>query len=195
MIVSVILAHPYDKSFNYGIKDQVLKTLEELGHEVNFHDLYSENFNPVMTSFELENSYSQDTLVELHCKEIVKAEGIIIIHPNWWGQPPAILKGWVDRVLRYNLAYKDIIRDDGKVEVVGLLTTNQVVIINTGNTDEDSENNIFLDPLETLWKNCIFGFCGAKSVHRMLLRIVAESTPEIRAGWLLDIDKTLRDLL
>jgi putative NADPH-quinone reductase len=195
MKVSVILAHPYDKSFNYGIKDQVLKTLNELGHEVYFHDLYSENFNPVMTGFELENGYSQDPLVEEHCKEIIQADGIVIIHPNWWGQPPAILKGWVDRVLRYNLAYKDIIKADGKVEVVGLLTTNQVIIINTGNTDEDSENNIFLDPLETLWKNCVFGFCGAKNVHRMLLRIVAESTPEIRAGWLLDIDKTLRDLL
>lgn len=195
MKISVILAHPYDQSFNYGIKDQVLKTLNELGHEVCFHDLYSENFNPVMTAFELEKGYSLDPLVEQHCEEIVQAQGIVIIHPNWWGQPPAILKGWVDRVLRYNLAYKDIIKTDGKVEVVGLLTTNQVIIINTGNTDEDSENNIFLDPLETLWKNCIFGFCGAKRTHRMLLRIVAESTPEIRASWLLEIDKTLRDLL
>ena len=31
-------------------------------------------------------------------EELASADGIVVIHPNWWGQPPAILKGWIDRV-------------------------------------------------------------------------------------------------
>jgi NAD(P)H dehydrogenase (quinone) len=195
MRVSVILAHPYDQSFNHGIKDQVLKTLNDLGHEINYHDLYAEQFDPVMTGFELKNGYSKDALVEKHCAEIIKAEAIVIIHPNWWGQPPAILKGWVDRVLRYDLAYKDIVNADGKVEVIGLLTTKQVILFNTGNTDADTENNLFMDPLETLWKNCIFGFCGAQAFYRKLFRIIADSSQETREGWLAEVDEKLRELL
>jgi len=44
-----------------------------------------------------------------------EASGIVIVHPNWWGQPPAILKGWVDRVLRPGVAYEFTEGDQGKV--------------------------------------------------------------------------------
>ena len=46
-----------------------------------------------------------DELLAAHQREIREADGIIVIHPNWWGQPPAIMKGWVDRVLRVGVAY------------------------------------------------------------------------------------------
>ena len=49
---------------------------------------------------ELVSDVPADDLTALHQREIKEADGIVVVHPNWWGQPPAILKGWVDRVLR-----------------------------------------------------------------------------------------------
>jgi len=45
------------------------------------------------------------TYIQRHCAEIRQADGLVIVHPNWWGEPPAMLKGWVDRVLRAGVAY------------------------------------------------------------------------------------------
>lgn len=61
-------------------------------HEVFFHNLYEEKFDAIITKNELITDTTNDNLVEQHCQEIKEADGIVIIHPNWWGQPPAILK-------------------------------------------------------------------------------------------------------
>lgn len=105
MKISVILAHPYEASFNAAIAAHVVNTLKAKGHEVLFHDLYREGFNPVISAQELVSDATDDALLQQHQTEIREADGIVIVHPNWWGQPPAILKGWIDRVLRENVAY------------------------------------------------------------------------------------------
>jgi len=98
MEVMVIVAHPYEKSFNHALYQTVIKSLQANHHHVYAHHLYNENFNPLLEGTELANGKTEDPVVMQHREEIKKVEGIIIIHPNWWGQPPAILKGWMDRV-------------------------------------------------------------------------------------------------
>jgi hypothetical protein len=46
--LSVILAHPRHVSFNHAIAATVVQALQHQGHEVWFHDLYQENFDPVL---------------------------------------------------------------------------------------------------------------------------------------------------
>jgi hypothetical protein len=92
--VSVILAHPRQKSFNHALAAAVVDALRQDGHAVRFHDLYLEAFNPVIDEQELRQRRSDDRLVEDHCLEAADADVFIIVHPNWWGQPPAILKGY-----------------------------------------------------------------------------------------------------
>jgi putative NADPH-quinone reductase len=80
------------------------------GHErprvyADFHDLYVEGFQPVIADEESRHVVSHDPLVEQHGGEVAAADGIIVVHPNGWGQPPAILKGWIDRVMRPGMAY------------------------------------------------------------------------------------------
>ncbi len=189
MKISVILGHPYKESFNNAIAETVVKTLQQNNHEVFYHDLYQEKFDPVMTGYELINKVSEDKLVEKHCQEIVEADGIIIVHPNWWGQPPAILTGWVDRVLRMETAY--IYRNDGSGLPIGLLKAKAAIVFNTSNTIEEREEKVFGDPLETLWKNCIFDFCGVKEFKRNIFRIIAISSPEQRKKWLTEVQETV----
>lgn len=184
MKVSVILGHPYENSFNSAIAATVVGSLKRNGHTVMFHDLYLENFNPVIPKEELVSDQTRDPLVKLHQQEIRETDGIIIIHPNWWGQPPAILKGWVDRVLRENVAYTFPEGDNGGRLPTGLLKAKAGLVFNTSNTPEKREIEIFGDPLSRLWKDCIFDFCGISVFDRIMFRIVADSSRAEREEWL-----------
>jgi len=106
------------------------------------------------------------------------------VHPYWWGQPPAILKGWIDRIIRPGIAYGFLEGDNGEGVPVGLLKAKTGIVINTSNTNEIRENEVFGDPLETIWKNCIFGLCGINQYERKVYRIIVTSDLNQRIQWL-----------
>ena len=187
MKISVILGHPGKDSFNHAIANTVVETLLNNGHEVFFHDLHEENFDPIITSQEIPRGASLERVIEEHCNEISKAEGIIIVHPNWWGQPPAILKGWVDRVIRAGVAYEFKEGDSGEGVPIGLLKAETALVFNTGNTPKERELQVFGDPLEILWKNCIFDFCGVKNFYRKMFGVIVTSKFEERQAWLKEV--------
>src|SRR5208337_1188435 len=105
MKILELLCNPRPASFNRALADRARESLAAAGHEVLFHDLYAENFDPVLDSAELARGFSLDPLVQSHCRQLAEADGLLIVHPDWWGQPPALLKGWIDRVLRQGIAY------------------------------------------------------------------------------------------
>ena len=183
MNVLVLLAHPTPGSFNHAIAEAVVNTLEQLGHSGFFHDLYAEGFDPVLPPEEVLGD-EVDPVVREHCEQLTTVDGIIIVHPNWWGMPPAILKGWVDRVVRPEVAYRFEEGDSGEGVPVGLLNAKAAIVFNTSNTPEYREQEVFGDPLENLWKTCIFDLCGVKEFHRKNFSVVVTSTEEERKGWL-----------
>lgn len=193
MEISVILAHPYPESFNHAIYQTVLDCLKENGYQVHAHNLYEEGFNPLLEGPELVTGETSDPMVLKHRQEITKADGIIIIHPNWWGQPPAILKGWTDRVLRSGVAYQFEEGDDGSGVPKGLLVAEAAIVFNTSNTPEEREKLIFGDPLERIWKDCVFDFCGIKNFHRKMFHVVASSTQKERQLWLNEVQKIVNN--
>lgn len=195
MKFSIILAHPSNGSFNHAIAETAAKTLRDAGHEVCYHDLYAEGFDPILPFDEIPKGAKLAPLVETHCAEIASADGIIIVHPNWWGMPPAILKGWVDRVIRPGVAYGFVEGDTGEGVPVGLLKARFALVFNTSNTEANREREAFGDPLETLWKNCIFGLCGVNNFRRRMFGVVVTSSLEERAEWLKEVEKTINALI
>jgi putative NADPH-quinone reductase len=191
MKISIIIAHPHASSFNHAIAKTCVKTLLENGHEIVTHDLYTEEFNPILPYEEFSRDAVLPADIQQHCDEISQADGIIIIHPNWWGQPPAILKGWVDRVIRPGVAYEFLEGDKGEGVPQGLLKAKFALIFNTSNTETSRELTIFGDPLETTWRNCIFGLCGVPVFHRRMFNIVITSTDEQRKVWLSEVESTV----
>jgi putative NADPH-quinone reductase len=190
--ISIILAHPNPGSFNHAIAETAAAELRQCGHKVCLHDLCAEQFNPLLPAEELVKDAKLGSVVQQHCHEIVAADGIIIVHPNWWGMPPAILKGWIDRVLRMEVAYRFVANDKGEGVPQGLLRAKAAVVFNTANTPADREQEVFGDPLETLWKKCIFDLCGVKNVRRRTFSVVVISTPEQRAQWLAEVRDLVR---
>ena len=184
MFALIIVANPGSTSFSHAMADVAQQTLVQRGYQIAFHDLYAEKFDPVQPTGEMANTVSADSDVEQHCAELARADLILIFHPNWWGQPPAILKGWVDRVFRLGTAYAYPPGVGPQGVPVGMLRARHALVFNTSNTPPEREAALFGDPLDALWKRCIFGLCGVSSVVRRMASPMAGSTAEQRADWL-----------
>jgi len=184
MKLLIVLAHPDPGSLNHALAQAVRDDLREAGHEVVFHDLYAERFDPVLLADEVPEHGHIPAVIQKHGDDLRSADGIVVVHPNWWGQPPAILKGWIDRVFRPGLAYRFKEGDSGEGIPIGLLRAKAAVVLNTSNTEARREQSAFGDPLETLWKRCLFDLCGVRSFHRRMFSVVVTSTPRQRSAWM-----------
>lgn len=191
MEIMVVLGHPEEDSFNHAIAQVAARSLEANGRNVVFHDLYAEKFDPVLPPGEEFSSTSADPLVQRYIDELSRAQGLVIVHPNWWGMPPAILKGWVDRVFRPGCAYRFEETEGGTGAPVGMLQAQAVVIFNTENSPAEVSLELFGDPLETLWKRNIFGVCWAGEVYRRMFSGVATSSAQQRHDWLVEVQQTM----
>lgn len=184
MKISLILAHPAPGSFNHAIAAEVHRTLRDQDHIVWFHDLYAEHFDPLLTAAELAKDAELPAAIEAHARELEQADGLVIVHPNWWGAPPAILRGWVDRVLRPGRAYRFVPDGQGGARPEGLLPLQTALVFTTANTPQDQEERLYGDPLESHWIRVVFGMCGVPRVQRRSFSPVITSTEEVRRQWL-----------
>ena len=191
MNISIILAHPDETSFNHAIARSAAGQARANGHRVFLHDLYAEGFDPVLPAREIPDDARIPETISKHCRQFAAADGIIIVHPNWWGQPPAILKGWMDRVIRPGVAYRFLDGDSGEGVPVGLLKARAALVFNTSNTPPARENKVFGDPLRLLWKNCVFDLCGVPVFYRRMFRVLVTSTPGKRRKWLEEVDSAV----
>ena len=187
MDILILLAHPDPASFNHALAAAAAESLRALGHEVLVQDLCAEGFDPVMPAAEFPKNATLSPDIARRCAELASADGLIVVHPNWWGQPPAILKGWIDRVVRNGVAYEFRVGPNGKPGPVPLHKLRAALVINTGNTPIDAELALYGDPLDNLWKRCFGGMCGIPRTERLYFTSVIVSTPEQRAAWLAEV--------
>jgi putative NADPH-quinone reductase len=187
MRVSIILGHPTPGSFNHAIAATASEALRENGHDVTLHDLYAERFDPVLPTEEIAKDAVLPPVIEAHCREMDEADGLIVIHPNYWSAPPAILRGWVDRVLRPGRAYNFVPDGKGGARPVGLLKASVGLVFSTANTPHEKELAAFGDPLQTHWIKVVFGLCGVANTERWDFSPVVVSTLEQRQQWLRDV--------
>ena len=184
MNISVILSHPNPASFNHAIARTVCEAVSGAGHTLFFHDLHAEGFDPIMPTEELDRTDCLPPLVRQHTEELSAADGIVLIHPNWWSAPPAMIAGWRDRCIRAGLAYRFESDGKGGGYSVGMLKARFALLINTLNTPITVEDQILGNPMLKHWKEIVFGLCGVKETSQKLIGPVITSTPEQRAQWL-----------
>jgi NAD(P)H dehydrogenase (quinone) len=189
----VVLGHPAPGSFNHALADTICQTWTALGCDVTFHDLAAIGFDPCMTATEAREGSTQDPTVQRHIADLCAADLFAVVHPNCWGAPPAIMKGWIDRVFAPNAAYGFEKGADQGDTPIGLLRTKAALVINTGNTPLDREANHFHDPLDHIWRTCILGYCGVQNITRKLFGVIATSTDADRQAWLAETAKLATD--
>ena len=98
--IFLIYGHYDDKSFNASIRNTFINAAKEKGHSIDSVDLYKEKFNPVFAGEE------PDTTVLDHRKRIDASDIIVLIAPIWNFRMPAIVEGWIDKVLAPPWAFK-----------------------------------------------------------------------------------------
>jgi putative NADPH-quinone reductase len=103
MRVVVVVAHPDPESFSHAIASTATASLTRAGHDVTVLDLYAEDFRTAMSHDERQAYHSDrplvDPMAERHAGIVKRAEALVFIYPTWWSTVPAILKGWLERVL------------------------------------------------------------------------------------------------
>ncbi|WP_374772866.1 NAD(P)H-dependent oxidoreductase [Streptomyces sp. NBC_01310] len=196
MRIGVYLAHPRSGSFNHAVFDAVVEELRGRGCDVVAHDLYAEGFAPLLSAMETETvrpaARAPDAQVALHRTEVATLDAMVFVHPNWWGMPPAVLAGWVQRVLAPGVAYK-LGTADG--EPAGLLKSGRALVLNTSDTPADREESEFGDPLQSIWSACVLPYVGVTDVRRVVFRTVTDSTDAERGAWLADARREATALL
>lgn len=115
MDVLVVCAHPDADSFNHAITAAAERGLTRAGHHVTTLDLYALGFDAAM-SVEEHRAYTSwtpgngtapllDPMAAEHAELVRQASLLVFVYPTWWSQPPAILKGWLERVLVPGVAF------------------------------------------------------------------------------------------
>ncbi|MFJ2455262.1 NAD(P)H-dependent oxidoreductase [Pseudomonas protegens] len=123
MNVLIVHAHPEPQSFTAALRDQARTTLEAQGHQVQVSDLYAMNWNPVASAADFASRDNPDYLVyaleqrlgvknqsiaadiQAELDKLLWADLLILNFPVFWFSVPAMLKGWIDRVLVSGVCY------------------------------------------------------------------------------------------
>ena len=181
MKVLIIYAHPNPKSFNKAIVDEITKGLTDGGHQAEVLDLYGTNFNPTygMADFApyMGGPLPQD--VQEHQAKVGAADALVFVYPVWWSGFPAILKGWVDRVLTIGFAFKF---DEKGIE--GLLKHRKAVFVNTAMAPAEFFTHTGVkDAMTKIMVDETMKTCGVPDVDHIFLYNVMASD-DLRKGYL-----------
>ena len=194
MKVLVVYAHPNPKSLNHAILETLKEGLSRAGHETDVVDLYGLGFNPVLSGNELAGLMEGKTVKEVrdHQEKVSCADALVLIHPIWWTGAPAILKGWIDRVLCLGFAY---CFDEKTGMLKGLLKNRKVLIINTaGASEKDAAASGMTEAVRKIEAEMVFQHCGIQDVKHLVFYNVPRSDDATRKGYLEKVKQAAKAL-
>ena len=154
----IVYGHYDDKSFNAAIKNTFIDGALEAGHKVDLLDLYKENFNPIFAGEE------PGPEILDHRKRIEDCDVIVLIAPVWNFRMPAILEGWIDRVMAppWAFSFKQLVGNYGYPD--GNLSDKKAIIFCTYGSPRLAVTTFFLNlPIRRL-KRGVFHICGIRNI-------------------------------
>jgi len=166
MQVLVVYTHPHRKSLNGAFLDKTIAGLgsnESVKH-VEVLDLYEEDFDPRLTFNEEERrrDLHKHPYMEKYRNQISKADTVVFIYPIWWGRPPAMLLGYIDRLFTTGFAYRI---DPGKILPVGLLKGKRTICISTMQGPSGYIGFFLGNVHKILMKKALFNYVGIRNVR------------------------------
>ena len=119
----VVYCHPNERSFTAAVRDTVLERLRAAGAETRICDLYARAFQPALSRQELEGYLDCPDNIAPVARDVADlrwCDTLIFVYPTWWYGLPAVLKGWLDRVLLPDVAFR--MPDDQNADIRPALT-------------------------------------------------------------------------
>lgn len=190
----VVLAHPLGDSLNASLAAHVRAAL---GSDAAFIDLYAENFDPRLTADERASYYADahDTRsLATHAEALQAAELLVFVFPTWWFGPPAILKGWIDRVFAPGIAF-DHGTNFGPI-VPRLTKLRHAMVVTTLGTPWWVDRLVMRRPVKRMFGTAILGACAPKArFHYLPLYAAERPTEQALANFRARISRTLGTIL
>ena len=155
---AVILAHPRSASFCASIARTCVEALHGLGHEAELHDLYAMNFDPRLQAGEIpsDSGVQAGPDVVAERARLADVDNFIFVYPFWFNAPPAMLKGYVDRVFSLKFGYAP-----GFGGTQPLLAGRTLMSFSTsGAPDHWVNSSGALAALRVVFDNHLAGVCG-----------------------------------
>jgi NAD(P)H dehydrogenase (quinone) len=161
----IITAHPSENSFSNYLSKNIYEFYENMAWTVTVRDLYKINFNPVLSSNDLKLLKLGQTPFDIQREQkyLAAADLITVIYPLWWAGFPAILKGYIDRVLTNGFAFR--YTQNGPEP---LMKGKQVILHTTmGNTVEEYEAKGLIEAFRSSQGDEVFGYCGMEVIDHL----------------------------
>ncbi len=193
MLHAVVLAHPKPTSFCAALARTCVEHLRAGGHEAQLHDLYAMDFDPRLKAEEMPTPHgvtpAPDVVAERRLLSGVKS--FIFVYPFWFNAPPAILKGYVDRVFGMGFGYAP-----GAGGTEALLTGKSLLSFSTSGAPDDWVNHTgALKALMTVFDIHLQGVCGLRVVdHKHFGGVVSNMTDKSGADVLEQVRTRLDEL-
>ncbi len=192
MNILIVLAHPNKNSYSAAVSNSIKDGFVDKGHNVKVKDLYQENFNPVMTYDDLGGIFSGKipSDIKKEQEDVLWADRLVFVYPIWWLDKPAILKGWIDKVLVYGFAYT--IDQTGSIK--GLLKHDKALVVQLAGSPEIAyQKSYWQFALNPSLSERTLEFCGIKNTIVKNLIGVGQSDPKQRETWLSELRDFARD--
>lgn len=178
--VLILLGHPSSLSFCDALAEAYGKAARAAGHEVRLLRLGALQFDPI-----LHEGYHQIQALEpdlLEAQAAIRwAEHLSFVFPIWWGSVPALLKGFLDRVLLPGFAFRF---QPGLALPVQLLQGRSAHLLVTMDTPPWYFRWIYRMPGIHQMQKTTLEFCGIKPVKTLCLGVIKDAAPSQRAAWL-----------
>jgi NAD(P)H dehydrogenase (quinone) len=186
----VVLCHPNRTGFNQAVAEAAAKSLAAT-HAVDVVNLYEDGFDPALPADELPRKFSFDETVQRYNALVKAASVYVFAHPDWWGGPPALMKGFIDRVFRPGVAYEFEGYEFLSKKKTALLTGKKAFVFTTTDYPKPEGD----DPSAVIWKKNVFAYCGIDDAQVHTFYDTYNSTYEARHRWIADVGAKLRTLV
>lgn len=194
MKVVIVFNHPYEGSYCNAILNSVICGLQQAKHETDIINLDKDGFNPVMTAQDLKafrDKKAIDPKVIEYKQRLEKAGHAIFIFPIWWELMPAMMKGFIDKVIFPGVAYDYINGSNTRMKPL-LTNIKGVTVITTMNTPKILYRIIFGNPIQKALMIGTFWKLGYKNRKWISFNMVKQVSTEKRKLWLSKLEKTIQ---
>lgn len=178
--IVVITGHSNQKSFCRSMALAYMETASAKGHDVIDLNLIELDFDPILRAGYTKKQELESDLIDAQ-EKIKKADHLVFIYPNWWGAPPALLKGFIDRVFLPGFAFKYV---ENSLMPKKLLKGKTVDIIVTMDTPIWIYKLFLGSRGIKLMNESVINFCGMKLKKTFLVGPINKSSDEQRFNWL-----------
>ncbi len=188
----IVTAHPVENSLSHSLAARIAARLREQGTQVEIADLHAEAFTPAMLRPDLALYHGDASAppadIQREQQRVERADMLVFVFPVYWWSVPGLLKGWFDRVLTLNWAYK--VAEDGRI--VGNLRKVPVRLIATAGSDVAGfDKHGYSTAIRTQLVEGVFGFCGLKDVTLDILYQADTASSEQVDDFLKSLERVL----